>query len=429
MAEMTPEKLSEYLWASGDISFDEASQIATADNLAQAVSAAEALGATLWGSPYFEEVQQGLIDEGSGRPDLGTSQILLATPEGAPDQDSSLEDALAFVGTGFSDEFVENVMGNLDLAFEETDEADKPAEPLPPESAVRFVESGIDPIAHWRDVIDNPDYKPYVGEQYGLSRNDIYGMSGWDTTSTLYQALQQEGPTYLRSQYFPDPQAVGNTLLMWSQLSPKSRSRIEGQLEEAGLLPTLKDGTPAYTPGAMGLEQFAALEQVQAWANTEGQGFEFALLDWQAYGRNQRRIAADNRPAGARRASFSIPASMRQIPDYESIEQEVTNIFRSALGRDVEDWELGVLADQMKSKYQDRNAEMIVAAKANFYQAQGGAVGATEVEVADPRLRAQKFIEERYGPEIDRRSQIEDTSVTNRLMIDAITTGARMVSG
>jgi hypothetical protein len=38
-------------------------------------------------------------------------------------------------------------------------------------------------------------------------------------------------------------------------------------------------------------------------------------------------------------------------------------------------------------------------------------------------------IEERYGPEIDRYEQIDDTAVTNRLMLDAITRGGAMVGG
>jgi hypothetical protein len=104
----------------------------------------------------------------------------------------------------------------------------------------------------------------------------------------------------------------------------------------------------------------------------------------------------------------------------------VTNLFRRRLGRDVEDWEIGVLADNMKEKYQERNAEMIKAAKAAFYQAQGGGSGLMEIEVPDPQLRAEKFIEERYAPEIARLTQVQDSAETNQRMIAAITQGARM---
>ena len=242
----------------------------------------------------------------------------------------------------------------------------------------------------------------------------------------------QQQAAYWREQFGSvGAYASGDELAVWSSLPATERARLEEKFVQAGWLPVEGD-TIGFSPGAFDLPQLVALRQAMAIGTYFGQGYEFgANAGVRAKKYNdaleRARNAAIWSGSGRVRAPFSVPASLREIPDYESISQEVTNLFRQRLGRDPEDYEVGVLADEMQTQHRVSNAERIKAARAAFYAAQGGAQGVMEVEVPNPQLRTQRFIEERYGPEIDRYDQIEDTSVTNRLMIDAITRGSAMV--
>lgn len=205
--------------------------------------------------------------------------------------------------------------------------------------------------------------------------------------------------------------------------------RLEDKWVDAGLL----DPDGGYVPGSMGMPQLQAMRASMGVANLIGVGYETAtntmVRDFQAFQRAEARRAARRGGGGGGRASFTVPASLREIPDYESLAQDARNRFRQRLGRDPEEWEEAILADHLGARHRESNAERIKAARAAFYAAQGGGQGVMEVEVPNPELRNQRFIEERYGPEIDRQERIEDQAVTNKLMIDAITRGTQMVGG
>ncbi len=283
-----------------------------------------------------------------------------------------------------------------------------------------------DEAAHIR-MMRGGGYRPWGEHTRGeVSRLTIAAMKT--------EPLRGAEAAYWRDQFTTiGAYSSGQELLEWSNLSASTRARLEQKMVDAEL-PGMsnEDGVLSYRPGALGAPQLNGLRQFMMEGTSLGLGYEVAadkmVEDKKAFNRWEAAVEA-NRPrgAGARAPSFSIPASLRQIPDYESISQDVQNLFRQRLGRDAEDWEIQVLAEDMQDQYRNRNTEMIKAARAAFWQAQGGASGTMEVEVPDPVLRQQAFIEERYGIEIDRLQQTGDTSITNRRMVDAITRGSQMV--
>lgn len=277
--------------------------------------------------------------------------------------------------------------------------------------------------AHIR-MVTSQDYSPWGPTR---TREDMRRLIEVNVPGT--DVAEQ---AYWREQFTtPGLYASGDELITYANLSPTTRARLEEKFVQAGLLEVEGD-VLGYQPGIMGFAQMNAMRTAMAAGTYFGTGYETGLNFLIADKRARDRIDAARAAAmgsGRTRQPFSVPASLREIPDYESITQDVHNIFRQRLGRDARDYELAVLADQMQEQHRNANAERIKAARAAFYAAQGGASGVMEVEVPNPQLRSQKFIEERYGNEIDRYDQIEDTSATNQLMINAITSGSRMVGG
>ena len=140
--------------------------------------------------------------------------------------------------------------------------------------------------------------------------------------------------------------------------------------------------------------------------------------------------ARTTRSYGGGRAApkYSVPASLRTIPDYKSLAQESKGIFRQSIGRDLEDWELSILADQLKEDYSTRNDQMIVAHRAAWEDAVAG--GSTEVDysdVTDPTSALEFDIEERYAGELDRQERVQDRAMNRRILMDSISIGQRMI--
>jgi hypothetical protein len=281
--------------------------------------------------------------------------------------------------------------------------------------------TGTDPGYHARTV-GADDYNPwgYVGEVSRKAKQEQITMSGILRSEVQYGDLTQQYVDYMASQFAYTPFFTGDGIYEWAAMSGEDRERWEGLLLSAGLLE--EEG---FNPGDVSVIQGDAFEIVLGHAYRRGFGPEFAIQDLiedeAAYQRLRDKIKGPKRP------TFSVPASLREIPDYESITQDSTNLFRSRMGRDPEDYEMGILADHMQDQYRVSNQERIKAARAAFNASVSGQQGLMEVEVPNPQLRTQKFLEERYGNEINRVAQISDTANTNRLLINAITTGTGMV--
>ncbi len=283
---------------------------------------------------------------------------------------------------------------------------------------------GIDPAYHFENVIGRDDYSPWPY----ATREDVIQYLGPNREDFFMKDINysEEDKAYWRNQFAqPGGYLSGEEVLIWSQLTPDKRASVERQMVFADLL-----DAGGFDPGSVGFTQLEQFRDVLAYGNFLGVGWNVALTQMgvEAKFRRDNEPAPPPRGSGRVRASFSVPASLRTVPDYESAEQETRNILRNRLGRDPEDWELGVLADNILGHYRNANTEKIKAARAAFDQAQRGISGDMEIEVPNPQLRTEAFIEDRYSAEIDRTTQVRDTSVTNRLMLEAVTRGAGMVS-
>jgi len=135
-------------------------------------------------------------------------------------------------------------------------------------------------------------------------------------------------------------------------------------------------------------------------------------------------------PSGGGRSApkYSVPASLRDVPDYKALATESRNVFRQKVGRDLEDWELALLSDELGDSYKNQNDQLIKLHRAAWDDAVAG--GTMEVdygEVEDPNKSLQFDIEEKYANELDRQERVEDRSLSRNLMMDSITTGRRMI--
>ena len=146
-----------------------------------------------------------------------------------------------------------------------------------------------------------------------------------------------------------------------------------------------------------------------------------------AMGQEARQYRA-SRGSGRSAPKYSVPASLREIPDYKTLATRTKGVFSAELGRDMEDWELGILADELKGKYEEANRDRIAIHKEAWNDAVAG--GSTEVdfgEVEEPLEGLEFDIGEKYGAEIDRYERVEDRANSRRQLIDSISVGERMI--
>ncbi len=437
--------LSEALWLSGQrVSHEASKAIHESETLSEAVTAARNHGLDVEATSDWELIEpilhyetrmgisdlyldqflrsagvthMGQIREDVDEPPVGVRHYRQGSEpiDVTTEVQSILEDNLTMI-----EEHAITIQERYDTTVPEEEEEDEPtfSKYLFPDWA-----PGIDPAYHFENVIGRDDYSPWPY----ATREDVIQYLGPNREDFFMKDINysEEDKAYWRNQFAqPGGYLSGEEVLIWSQFTPDKRASVERQMVLADEL-----DAGGFDPGSVGFTQLEAFRKVLAYGNFLGVGWNVALQRMGV----EAKFRRDNEPKPPRgpgrvRASFSVPASLRTVPDYESAEQEIKNLLRNRLGRDPEDWELGVLADNILGHYRDANTEKIKAARAAFNQAQRGISGDMEIEVPNPQLRTEAFIEDRYSAEIDRTTQVQDTSVTNRLMLEAITQGARMVS-
>ena len=214
----------------------------------------------------------------------------------------------------------------------------------------------------------------------------------------------------------------GDGGMLWNSYSSETKARLEGQLIQSG---DLTDG--GFTPGASDKVQHDAWENVLFYANYYG------ITPFNAIGRmatqgDQRTRGGGGGGGGG--PKYAVPLSYRTIPDYKALAQEARGIFRGGMGRDMEDWELSILGDSLKSSYVNYNDQMIEAHKAAWDDAvSGGTVDVDYIEVETPGATLAFDIEEDYAGEIDRTQRVYESAASRRVMMESISTGARMAGG
>jgi len=200
----------------------------------------------------------------------------------------------------------------------------------------------------------------------------------------------------------------GEGAMYWNKYSPETRARLEGQMVDAGLL-----GEGQYEPGATNKTQHDAWEEVLGYANYYGVTPFNALAKLQAEGKITRGGRGGGGGGGGGRSTAYT------IPDYETIAQNAKDMLRNTMGREMEDWEISLAADELQRNYRKRASQQLAA--------QGA--GSGEFEVTDPGTVTQAFIEDQYTNELSRIGDVAETSVNYKLAMDSFTKGAKMAAG
>ncbi len=208
-------------------------------------------------------------------------------------------------------------------------------------------------------------------------------------TSPIYTYISGEGADY------------------WNSYAPETRKRLEGQMVEAGIL-----GEGEYEPGGTNKTQHDAWEEVLGYANYYGVTPFNAMRKLQTEGIAMGAGGGGGGGGGGRR-------TVTTIPDYETIAQNSKTMLRRSLGRDMEDWEVALTADEMQRLYKKQAQQQLDASLA----------GSGQFEITDPGAVTQAFIDDEYSSELDRISDVGEQSNNYKLSMDVLTKGAKMVGG
>lgn len=228
---------------------------------------------------------------------------------------------------------------------------------------------------------------------------NIHGVTlpSGDIMSVNYQG----GP---QGWVYPMGYASGAGANLWGSYNPTTRSRLTTSMVGLGLLPK----SALKTPDASSMEQHKAWDEVLGVANFYGVTPFYALSKWNELVGSSRRGRGGG-GGGGRSTAIT-------IPDYPTIAQRSKDIFRSILGRQPEDWEITLIADEMQSQYR----------KAAETSLQASLAGNGTFEIPDPSAVTQKFVEDTYRDEVKRRTTVAETGVNNQLLIAAATRGAKV---
>ena len=211
---------------------------------------------------------------------------------------------------------------------------------------------------------------------------------------------------------------AGDQVWYWREMSPERRSAFVRAATQYGIIdPEQAQGTDLTNPFSLAGQQLLS----QALGVSRDLQID-PLAAMHELGRYQRFTDAEQQ--AQTRAPFSVPASLRTIPDYPTLQQRVTELVRDELGRDPKDWEVVLLADELQRQHRNQNDAMIAAARDAY---DGKTVGGY-VEVPDPATRTQRFFDETYANELNRLQDIGEAQVSNRLIVEAIARGSNMVT-
>ncbi len=137
-----------------------------------------------------------------------------------------------------------------------------------------------------------------------------------------------------------------------------------------------------------------------------------------------------NQRGGGGSRRFTVPYSLRTIPDYDTLANEADEAFRRKMGRRAQDYEMGLMTDHLAEMYGERNEVLIKAAKKSFSEGAmefDVAAAAREFEAPDPAQTKARFIEENWAKEIARRETAGQSRDVNQLILNSIISGTGMV--
>lgn len=249
----------------------------------------------------------------------------------------------------------------------------------------------------------------------GLSTESPYPAGAWDgpaASINIEQAwLPESWEMGAQTFGFTDP-STGDSASFWVRYDPSRASQqwhamsgdrrleLTNQMVASGLLPKEWANVSDYT-----IEGAAAFGEALAAANYYGKpvGEVLTLIS---------KTRPPTRGSGSRGPTFKA-----EIPDYETMLFNSENLLKQTLGRDPEDWEMSLIADEMKDQYG-------AWAKAKERAALGGN---GVYEVPDPQALTVNYLQDTYSSEINRIQTREETRVNNALTLNALTKGRRMI--
>jgi hypothetical protein len=200
---------------------------------------------------------------------------------------------------------------------------------------------------------------------------------------------------------------AGQGGLIWSGYSPELRANLEPRLISSGLL---ENGD--FIPGQANQAVNNAWDTVLDWSEYYG------ITPLNALRKIEREGAYKDANGGGGGGGGGGRSTVTTIPDYATIAQRAKDQMKNTLGRDVEDWEMKLVADEMQKQYRSASQQQLAASLA----------GSGEFEIADPQTVTQAYIEEQYAPEIDRVSDVAQSAANHKLSMDVLTKGASMIS-
>ncbi len=201
----------------------------------------------------------------------------------------------------------------------------------------------------------------------------------------------------------------GDGARYWDSYSARTRARLEQQMVDAGLL---REGS--FIPGSSSFEQHEAWESVLGWANYYGVTPFNALARLQREGVYKRTHGGGGGGGGGGAGARTVTT----IPDYPTLAQRAKEMLRNTVGREVEDWEMKLVADEMQKQYRAQSQQMLDASLA----------GSGEFQITDPETVTQAFIEDKYRNELDRLTAVGQQSGNYKLAVDVLTKGSAMIA-
>ncbi len=231
------------------------------------------------------------------------------------------------------------------------------------------------------------DEAPFVGQE-GWEVGALHEFGDPDTGA--YEAFQVRYDTTHSSQ-------------MFAAMGTNNRGIYTDMLVGAGLLDKGYRGLTDFTA-----ESASAFTEASRWANYYGTTVkEFLENQKDLFG---RQGGGRGSGSGARRYTI-------EVPDYETLLSKSESMLQQQLGRDPKDWEMSLIADEFQKQYGHW-------ASAQKRKALGGN---GVYEVPDPEALTAEYMEDKYANEISRVEDVGERSSNNRLILQAATTGSRMM--
>jgi len=192
---------------------------------------------------------------------------------------------------------------------------------------------------------------------------------------------------------------IGDNNLIFVGRGFEEKQALQLELEAAGILPK-----GSYSPGTWDKPTAAAMAVVMDIANNNGKTWSFMLGQMVA-----------NPPANVATQGRVFPGLVYREPSFETLAQAAKTQWRRELGREPEEWEIALAADELTKSTREAFELDLDTARRQFYGS-GGDLGT--VEQVDPTAAFRERFEELYGPEIGRLDRIEEGKQNFSLLLN-----------